>query len=196
MVKLKLSAQFKCDAMSLWASKERVSSRAFTTRPSPSGRTSVTEIHVQQHTMPTLLYYFSPKTSTISTLLSQYELLKSLCENLSSADMIHLAATCKAHWIYVASSKPILDLLMSSAQCDGTGIVAQARVFSCFRGNASNAKQKCLGAAAKPCSSCGAHVCDVCCPICTLTLLLKCCRTVAFTSATSTAVVPWISLRL
>lgn len=111
--------------------------------------------------MPKLLHYSNPESCKITQLLSQYELLQSLCQNLSSADIIHLAATCKTHWVYMASSKPTLGALMSTAQCDGSGIVAQARIFGYWKGDPSNATNQCLGADAEPCSSCGIRVCDV-----------------------------------
>ena len=40
--------------------------------------------------MPNLLHYFNPKSSKLSRLLSQYEVLRSICKNLSDADIIHL----------------------------------------------------------------------------------------------------------
>ena len=35
---------------------------------------------------------------SIDDVLSQYGILNMLCSSLSSADVIHLAATSKAHW--------------------------------------------------------------------------------------------------
>ena len=97
----------------------------------------------------------------ISRLLSQHELLKSLCASLASADIVHLAATSREHRISMTSSKPIYDMLMTGAVCDGLGVVARARVFGEGNGNPLNMKQKCLGRDAKPCSDCKALVCAV-----------------------------------
>lgn len=99
--------------------------------------------------------------SGLTNLLSMHPLLLSLCNNLSSADIVHLAATSRTDRLYVAASKPIYDLLMSKAQCDGQGIVAQAKVFGWWDGDVSRADRTCLGADAKPCVECGAQVCDV-----------------------------------
>ena len=117
--------------------------------------------------MPNLLYCFSNAVAPITKVLSQYELLKSVCEGLSSADIVHLAATCKEHRTYISSNKEILALLQSTAHCDGRGIVAQAHVFGYWSGDPSKAPadSKCLGADAKPCTECGAHVCNVCVPV-------------------------------
>ena len=84
-----------------------------------------------------------------------------ICQHLSSADIIHLAETSRTHWTYVASSKTVRQPLMSAAHCDGRGIVAQAKVFGYWGGDASHSPRKCLGADAKPCSDCGVNVCDV-----------------------------------
>jgi hypothetical protein len=114
--------------------------------------------------MPNLLHYCgNAPTPPITKVLSQYELLQSVCRVLSSADIIHLAATCKEHWTYIASNKPTLTNLLSTAHCDGRGIVAQARVFGYWEGDPSKAPEhaQCFGADVKPCTSCGAHVCDV-----------------------------------
>jgi hypothetical protein len=113
--------------------------------------------------MPNLLYYFSNAIAPITKVLSQYELLKSVCKDLSSADIIHLAATCKEHRTYISSNAEILAILQSTAHCDGRGIVTQARMFGYWSGDPSKAppESKCLVALAKPCASCGAHVCDV-----------------------------------
>ncbi|KAM0723030.1 hypothetical protein Q7P37_001228 [Cladosporium fusiforme] len=102
------------------------------------------------------------KTSPITLLLSQYELLRLLCEHLSSADIIHLGATCKKHWRYIASSKKVQKELIGKSSCDGRGIIAQARVFGYWKGNPDNATRKCKGKDAEPCEDCGAMVCNIC----------------------------------
>lgn len=103
----------------------------------------------------------SGKTSRITTLLSQWQLLRSLCEHLSSADIIHLGETSKEHWQYIGSSLKLLKQLIRSSSCDGRGIVAQARVFGHWKGKLENATRKCRGKNAQPCVDCGAMVCNV-----------------------------------
>lgn len=109
-----------------------------------------------------------PKSNTsnapappISTLLSQYELLASLCKHLSSADIIHLGATNREHWLYVASSPLILKGLIAESVCDGRGIAAQARVFGHWKNDPTQATRTCRGRDAMPCDDCGAMVCNV-----------------------------------
>ena len=113
---------------------------------------------------PNLLHYFSNAPAPpITKVLSQYELLQSVCSTLSSADIIHLAATCREHRTYIASNQTTFTKLLSSARCDGRGIVAQARVFGYWNGDPSKVPSivQCLGAEVKPCTLCGAQVCDV-----------------------------------
>lgn len=116
-----------------------------------------------QRMMPNLLDNTSRNTAVITKVLSQYELLQSIRTNLSSADIIHLAATCKEHRTCITSSKAVFAHLQSTARCDGRGIVAQARVFGYWDGDPTNApaNSQCLDTNVKPCTSCGAHVCDV-----------------------------------
>jgi hypothetical protein len=110
------------------------------------------------HTPPTV----APSgVSPLTTLLSQYELLTLLCENLSSADIVHLGATSKEHWQYVGNSPVILQGLIAESTCDGKGIIAQARVFGHWQANPAKATRKCRGKDAKRCSDCGAMVCNV-----------------------------------
>jgi hypothetical protein len=100
-------------------------------------------------------------SSPITALLSQYEILALVCESLSSADIIHLGATSREHWQYVASSPTILSGLIAQSTCDGTGITAQARAFGHWKTDPTNAKVKCRGRDAKQCSDCKAMVCNV-----------------------------------
>lgn len=97
----------------------------------------------------------------ITTLLSQYELLTSLCQHLSSADIIHLGATSTGHWYYIAASPKLLKALIGNSSCDGTGIIAQARVFGYWDAKPEQATRKCRGKDARPCRDCGAMVCNV-----------------------------------
>jgi DnaJ-class molecular chaperone len=112
----------------------------------------------------------APPTATppITTLLSQYELLVSLCQHLSSADIIHLGVTSKEHWQYVSGSPKLLKALIGNSSCDGTGIIAQARVFGHWNADPSQATRKCRGREAEPCHDCGAMVCNVATSQCTL----------------------------
>lgn len=100
-------------------------------------------------------------TTAISTMLSQYEILSTLCSYLASADVIHLAATSREHWQYIASSKPLLRSYLSNARCDGTGVITRARLFGHWHGDLKRVKATCTGEAAKPCADCGAVVCNV-----------------------------------
>ena len=97
----------------------------------------------------------------ISTVLSQYELLASLCKHLSSGDIIQLGATNREHWLYVASSPVIQKGLIAESARDGRGIAAQARVFGYWNGDVTKATRKCRGKDAKPCHDFGAMVCNV-----------------------------------
>ena len=130
-----------------------------------------------------------PPATMISKVLSQYELLQLVCSYISSADIIHLAATCKEHQSYIASSKRTLANLLASACCDGSGIVSQAKVFGHWKGDPSAAPAdfRCLTDDTAPCSSCGAQVCDVSLPQVRdhRHQLKYCVRTVASTSRTA-----------
>lgn len=99
--------------------------------------------------------------SPITALLSQYELLRTVCQHLSSADIIHLGETSKEHWQYIGSKPKLLKGLLGMSCCDGSGVVAQALVFGHWKGNLENATRKCEGKDANPCADCGAMVCNV-----------------------------------
>lgn len=86
-----------------------------------------------------------------------------MCGTLSSADIVHLAVTSKENWAYITDSNAIYRQLHASAVCDGRGIVAREKLFF-GRQLADEGKldqDDCLGPDAKPCSDCGAMVCDV-----------------------------------
>ena len=70
----------------------------------------------------------------ITTLLSQHALLTTLCQYLSTADIIDLGTTSRANHVYIHSSKNIFTRLVSNAECSGKGFVAHARVFDSFMG--------------------------------------------------------------
>jgi hypothetical protein len=95
------------------------------------------------------------------TLISQYELLTSLCQHLSSADIIHLGATSREHWQYLTGSPKLLKALIGNSSCDGRGIAAQARIFGYWDYKPERATRKCRGKDAQPCHDCGAMVCNV-----------------------------------
>jgi hypothetical protein len=99
--------------------------------------------------------------SPLTSLPSQYELLAMLCENLSSADIVRLGATSREHWQYVGHSPVIFKGLIAESTCDGKGIIAQARVFGHWQAKPEKATRNCRGKDAKPCSDCGAMVCNV-----------------------------------
>jgi len=84
-----------------------------------------------------------------------------LCGNLSSADIVHLGATSKEHWQYIGHNPAIFKGLISESTCDGKGIIAQARVFGHWQAKPEKATRECRGKDAKPCSDCGAMVCNV-----------------------------------
>ncbi|KAK3672316.1 hypothetical protein LTR78_007856 [Recurvomyces mirabilis] len=75
----------------------------------------------------------------MTTLLSQYQLLLMLCDTLSTADILSLGATSNENHVYIHGSKVTFDRLISTTHCSGRGIVAQARVFGEWRGDAANA---------------------------------------------------------
>lgn len=94
-------------------------------------------------------------------MLSQYEILSSLCSFLSSADIIHLGATSREHWQYIASSTRLLKRYLSSARCDGKGVITRAKLFGHWHGNTGIAKLACGAGISRPCEDCGAVVCNV-----------------------------------
>jgi hypothetical protein len=101
----------------------------------------------------------------LNDLLSQYECLLAICRFVSSADIIHLAATCKENKTSITGSDLTYNRLKKNAVCDGKGIIAQKRVFG-LHGRDHKVQQsepdwQCLGVHSKPCSDCGAQVCDV-----------------------------------
>ena len=99
--------------------------------------------------------------SALSKVLSQYELLKEIARSLSSADLVHLAASSKEHQDYVTGSKILYKQFRESAICDGTGIRSRAHVFGHWNGDPSKATVKCLEDQADPCRVCAAIVCEV-----------------------------------
>lgn len=99
----------------------------------------------------------------LNDLLSQYECLLAICRYVSSADIVHLAATCKENKLSITASEVTHNRLKENAVCDGKGIVAQMRVFGHHGRDRKVQKWEwhCLGADSKPCSGCSAQVCNV-----------------------------------
>lgn len=99
--------------------------------------------------------------SPLTKLLSQYALLTSVCQHLSSADVVHLGQTSREHWQYIGASPATLRILIALTVCGGQGIQARAAVFGHWRGDAAQGAALCRGKEAKPCADCGAKVCNV-----------------------------------
>jgi hypothetical protein len=60
----------------------------------------------------------------LNDLLSQYECLLAICRFVSSADIAHLAATCKENHASITAGELTYNRLKKDAICDGKGIVA------------------------------------------------------------------------
>lgn len=105
----------------------------------------------------------------LNDLVSQYESLLSICKHLSSADIIHLAETCKENWASITETKKNYDMLYKWAHCDGKGVAAQAHLFELHDDNPSaphwrRLDEEYLQGNRQPCDDCGAQVCNVCPP--------------------------------
>lgn len=103
----------------------------------------------------------SAVVSPLTKLLSQYALLTSVCQHLSSADVVHLGQTSREHWQYIGAGPATLRILIALTVCGGRGIQARAAVFGHWRGDAAQGAALCRGKEAKPCADCGAKVCNV-----------------------------------
>lgn len=104
--------------------------------------------------------------SYLNDLVSQHESLLSICKHLS-ADIIHLAATCKENRASTSETKPTYALLQRHAHCDGKGIAAQAHLFKLHGEDPSKPHWRCLDEECphdnrKPCDD--SQVCNVCLP--------------------------------
>ncbi|KAI4734552.1 hypothetical protein E4T50_14923 [Aureobasidium sp. EXF-12298] len=103
--------------------------------------------------------------TTVSPLvhvLSQYELMIMVTDRLSSADIIHLTATCKEIKTYLTDDKTIYASITERANCDGKGIEARAKCFGHWKGDVTNANVRCGGSDCQPCDDCHAMVCNEC----------------------------------
>lgn len=104
-----------------------------------------------------------PQTSSspLVQVLSQYELMLMVTNHLSSADIIHLTATCHEIKTYLTDDKTIYSNIRSNALCDGKGIEARAKCFGHWKGDATKAQGRCRGKDCLPCDNCDAMVCNV-----------------------------------
>lgn len=99
--------------------------------------------------------------SPLVQILSQYELMIMVTDQLSSADIIHLTATCKEIKTYLTDDKTIYAGITERANCDGKGIEARAKCFGHWKGDVTQANVRCGGSDCKPCDDCKAMVCNV-----------------------------------
>ncbi|CAD0096979.1 unnamed protein product, partial [Aureobasidium vineae] len=98
--------------------------------------------------------------SPLVQILSQYELMIMVTDQLSSADIIHLTATCKEIKMYLTDDKTIYSSITQRANCDGKGIEARAKCFGHWNGNVTEANAQCGGSDCQPCDGCSAMVCN------------------------------------
>jgi hypothetical protein len=90
--------------------------------------------------------------------LSQYQLMLMVTKHLSSADIVHLTATCNDVKSFITDDKTILEKIKRNAVCDGKGLHARAKVFG---HDITKANVECLLDDSMPCYSCKAMVCNV-----------------------------------
>ncbi|KAH0293224.1 hypothetical protein M436DRAFT_81192 [Aureobasidium namibiae CBS 147.97] len=100
--------------------------------------------------------------SPLVQILSQYELMLMVTDQLSSADIIHLTATCKEIKMYLTDDKTIYNSIVENANCDGKGIEARAKCFGHWKGDVTKATAQCGGSDCKPYDGCAAMVCNEC----------------------------------
>jgi hypothetical protein len=109
----------------------------------------------------------------LNDLLSQYECLLAICRFVSSADIAHLAATCKQNRASITTSEITHRRLKKNAICDGKGVLAQSRVFGHHdhtfgvlelcedRPEVTVRDWDCQEVKVRPCTDCGVNVCNV-----------------------------------
>ncbi|KAK6442971.1 hypothetical protein LTR95_000849 [Oleoguttula sp. CCFEE 5521] len=68
-------------------------------------------------------------TPGITRMISQYGMLAELCKHISSADVVHLAATCREHHGYITSNPALFKSFLGSGHCDSSGLMAQHKIF-------------------------------------------------------------------
>jgi hypothetical protein len=64
----------------------------------------------------------------LNNLLSQYECLLAICRFVSSADIVHLAATYKENHATITGSEVTHNHPKKNVICDGKGIEAHSRI--------------------------------------------------------------------
>jgi hypothetical protein len=99
--------------------------------------------------------------SPLVQILSQYQLMIMVTDQLSSADIIHLITTRKEIKMYLTDDENIFASIQENANCDGKGIEARAKCFGHWKGDVTKATVKCGGAICEPCDDCEAMVCNV-----------------------------------
>lgn len=99
--------------------------------------------------------------SPLVQILSQYQLMIMVTDQLSSADIIHLITTCKEIKMYLTDDRKIYNSIVSNANCDGKGIEARAKCFGHWKGDVTKATAQCGGSDCKPYDGCKAMVCNV-----------------------------------
>ncbi|KAI4796879.1 hypothetical protein E4T45_11905 [Aureobasidium sp. EXF-8846] len=114
--------------------------------------------------------------SPLVQILSQYQLMIMITDQLSSADIIHLIATCKEIKMYLTDDKNIYANIQENANCDGKGIEARAKCFGHWNGDVTKAMVECGGSNCLPCDDCEAMVCNECRYHVTYMDNLSCCR--------------------
>jgi hypothetical protein len=98
--------------------------------------------------------------SPLVQILSQYQLMIMVTDQLSSADIIYLIATCKEIKMYLTDDETIYASIKEKANCDGKGIEARAKCFGHWKGDITKATAQCEGSNCKPCDDCSAMVCN------------------------------------
>jgi hypothetical protein len=99
--------------------------------------------------------------SPLVQILSQYQLMIMVTDQLSSADIIHLVTTCKEIKTYLTDDRKIYTNIVGNANCDGKGIEARAKCFGHWKGDVTKATVQCGGSDCAPCDGCSAMVCNV-----------------------------------